>query len=456
MTNNIEQEQKEENIQFLKTAGAIAIPVAAQSFLTTILNLIDSLMIGRLGESTIAAVGLANKVFFVFTLILFGISSGAGALAAQYWGSREKDKIQKVLGFSLVIALGTAFFFVAVCIMAPQMVMSIFTPEKQTIETGAVYLRLVVFSYPLTAISMCYISVFRAVKQVKAPVVISLVSITINAAINYTLIFGKFGAPVLGVAGAAIGTLIARIAECTLMIILAKKTDSPAAAGFRELLDWDKNFLVKYMKTTFPVIANEFAWGLGVTMYSLVYGRMGDEAVAAITITQTFEEVMTVIFHGLSAATGVILGNIMGSGALEKAERYAAKFLKLQFVCALITAVALYLLRWPVIGLYTVSNQVAHAISLCFLGFIAATPSKMFNYVTVVGILRSGGDTVFSFLLDFCCVWFYGIPMAYLGGILLKQPIEIVYAMVMSEEVVKMFFSAIRYKQKKWLKNLTV
>ncbi|EES50607.1 MATE family efflux transporter [Clostridium botulinum] len=439
---------------FLRKTIAIAIPVTIQALLNTTLNLIDTMMIGQLGETTIAAVGLANKVFFVFTLLLFGIVSGSSILTAQYWGKKDIKNIRKVLGISLIIGLFGAIIFVVPSLICPNLVMRIFTPNESTIGIGVAYLSIVALSYPLTAITNAYISLLRAVNEVKAPVVISLFSILINAILNYTLIFGHFGFPALGVQGAAIGTLIARIIECISVLSIVYLKNGPAAARLKELVAFDKTFIKMFFITVSPVIANEFMWGLGVTIYSLVYGRMGDGAVAAITITQTVEQIAVVIFQGISAATAVILGNELGANKLKKADVHAKYLLILQFIATLVIGVICILMRWPLIHLFTVTEAVAVDISKCLIVFVLYLPFKMFNLVNITGVLRSGGDTKSGLILDTTGVWLIGIPLAYLGGIFLSLPIYWVYVLVLAEEIYKFVLSFKRYKQKKWLKNI--
>ncbi|WFR54892.1 MATE family efflux transporter [Anaerocolumna sp. AGMB13025] len=439
---------------FLRKTVAIAIPIALQGLLNTSLNFADILMIGKLGENAIAGVGLANKVFFVFTLLVFGIISGSGVLTAQYWGKREVVNIRKVLGISLGLVLGASVFFVIPCIVNPQFVMSIFTNSKETVKLGAIYLSIVVISYPFTAVTNAYVSLLRGVNQVKAPVVISSISILINLIFNYLLIYGKFGFPELGVAGSAIGTLIARIFECTILLTYVYKNKGPAAAGLKDLFTLDKNFIGKYFTTVSPVIANEFMWGLGVTLYSLAYGRMGDSAVAAITITQTVEQLVQVIFMGISNAAAVILGNEMGAGHLKDAERHAKNLIFIQLTLTFLVGILCLIIRQPVISLFGAEQEVAGYVRLCFLVFILYLPFKMFNTIIIVGVLRSGGDTKACLFLDCTGVWFIGIPMAFIGGLILHFPIYIVYAMVLIEEVYKFILGVFRYRKKKWLRNL--
>lgn len=439
---------------FLSKALRIAFPVAMQGMLNTIVNMVDTMMIGSLGETAIAAVGLANKVFFVMTLLIFGIVSGSGILAAQYWGNRDVKNIRKVLGLALILAEGAALLFFVPAVFFPEYTMRIFTTGPDTIAVGASYLAVVAISYPFIALSNTYVAMLRAVNQVKAPVIISSCTIFVNIFFNYMFIFGNFGAPAMGAKGAALATLIARITESVALMAVVYLGKAPIACRFKEMFGYTKAFVSQFLGTAAPVIANEFTWGLGVTMYSLAYGRMGDNAVAAITIATTIQDIAVVLFQGLAAATAVILGNEMGAGKLKRAERYAKNFLILQFILVAFASVGCILLRWNIISFYKITEAVALDVSKCLIVFVIFMPFRMFNLINIVGVLRSGGDTKVCLFLDCSGVWAIGIPMAFLGGLVLKQPIYIVYALVTLEEIYKAVLSYIRYRQKKWLRNL--
>ncbi|MCC8027414.1 MAG: MATE family efflux transporter [Clostridium sp.] len=440
--------------RFLRKALIIACPVALQGMLNTLVNLVDTLMIGTLGATAIAAVGLANKVFFVFNLLIFGIVSGAGVLAAQFWGSGDVKSIRKVLGLSILMALGGSLFFVLPATLCPEAVMRIFTTSRSSIELGAGYLRIAAFTYPFIALTAVYVAMLRAVNKVVFPVISSCIAIALNIVMNYVLIFGKFGAPAMGVAGAAVATLMARALEVCLMLAYVYGKKLPLACGLSQLFGWSRIFVRKYFVTASPVIANEFMWGLGTTLYSLAYGRMGDEAVAAITIATTIQDLVVVLFQGLSAATAVILGNELGAGKLKRAEKYATQFFILQFMVTIAAAAVVVAIRWPVIKLYNITPEVANNVNLCILVFAAYMPAKMFNYINIVGVLRSGGDTNMCLFLDTSGVWCFGVPLAFLGALVWRLPIYVVYALVMVEEIYKAAAGYIRYRQKKWLKNL--
>lgn len=441
---------------FLNKIITLAIPVALQGLLNTAVNMADNIMIGSLGEQSIAAVGLANKVFFVFILITFGIVSGSSVLTAQYWGIQDEKSIHKVLGLSLILSILCSILFAVSSLLYPEFIMSIFTNSPDTIKLGASYLSIVAISYPFTAITMAYVAILRAVNQVKIPLIITGSALVVNIFFNYMLIFGKFGAPTLGVQGAAIATTIARIFEMIIMLSIVYLKKGPAAAKIKEMFGYSKEFVVKYFKTTTPVIANELMWGLGVTMYSLVYGRMGDMAVATITISQTIQDLLMVLFQGIGTATAIMLGNTMGAGKLDEAKEYASKSMVLQTFLTIVIAALCIVFRWNFINLYNISDRVALDVSACLIIFALYMPFKMINYIIIVGILRSGGDTKACLILDTIGVWLIGIPLAFLGGIVLGLPIYWVYLMVLTEELFKFVFGLRRYKQRKWLRNLTL
>ena len=441
---------------FLRKALMIAIPIALQNMLNTITNLVDTMMIGKLGSTAIAAVGLANKYFFVFSLLVFGVCSGSSILAAQFWGNRDEKNIRKVLGLAALIALLGAVLFFVPALLNPRLIMRIFTNSENSVEVGAQYLRLACLTYPFIALSNVIVAMMRAINKVKTPVVTSLIAILINICLNYCLIFGNFGFPELGVSGAAIGTLVARIVELLLLIAVMYGKRSPLRARLSELIGWNPAFLKSFWIHAAPVIANEFMWGLGTTLYSVAYGRMGDDAVAAITIATTIQDIVIVLWAGLSAATAVILGNELGAGNTERAEDYSVKFFTLSFLLSFFAMALIFVIRWPLISIYNITPEVARDVSLCLLVFIAYTVPKMYNYILIVGVLRSGGDTRMCLFLDTSGVWLIGVPLAFLGALVWGLPIYGVYALVLSEEIYKMLLGTLRYRQKKWLRNLAL
>lgn len=440
--------------KFYKKTIAIAAPVALAALLNNFLNVIDTVMIGSLGESALAAVGLANKVFFVLSLILFGVAGGATVLTAQFWGKKDVANVRRVLGLSLCIAIGAALIFTLASVCFPKSVMRIFTNDLDTIALGAKYLEIVALSYTFQAISQCYVYFYRAVNKVLFSVAITGSAIAVNAVINYTLIYGKFGFPQMGLRGAAIGTLVARTYECAAILIYVYATKGAGAAKPKELFRFDKAFVQKFFRVALPVIFNESVWGIGVTMYALVYGRMGVIPMAAITATQVVEEMFVAAFNGLASATGVVLGNEMGANRLDDAKRHAKVILRANLLFSVFLGILLVLLRKYILSIFQLSPDVFSAAAVCLLIFACYLPFKTHNFVNIVGVLRSGGDTKYSLFLDFSGVWCIGVPFGVLGGLILKQPVFVVYAMVMSEEVYKSILGFFRYRKGKWIRNI--
>lgn len=444
-----------DNQHFYKTLIVIALPIAVQSLITNLLNAIDVFMISYLGTASTGGVGMANKFFFLLNLFLFGTNSGAAILASQYWGNKDKGSIQKVLGISLILGLGGAVLFSVAAIFFPEQLISILAPgQQEMISEGSKYLRIIGVSYLFTAITFSYSFILRTTHNAVVPMVITGIAISINTFFNWVLIFGKFGAPVMGVEGAAIATVIARIFECFLLIFFVYKLKLPIAGKLSQLFKFSRSFFNHYMKTVIFVILNEVIWSLGVFGYALVYGRMGEIVSASMTITQTIEQLAFVVFFGLCNGCGVMLGNLLGGNDHKKAFAYSKRFLVLVTSAGLILCVTILLTATPIAKLFNAEPVVQQNIINCLIVFSLYLPVKALNMVIIVGILRSGGDTKASLAIDLIGVWLVGLPMGILGGLVLKLDIQYVYAMIMLEEVVKLVLCFIRYFSKKWIKNI--
>ncbi len=439
---------------YLRKTWMIALPVTLQTALNMVTNMVDTVMIGRLGETAIASVGLANKVFFVYILLVFGTAGGMGVLAAQYWGAGDTANIRRVLGLGLIIALSCACFFTGASFFAAEKVIRVITHSDTMIRTGAVYLQIVCLRYPPTAVSTLTVAVMRAMGRVKEPVLISMAAIAVNIFFNYGLIFGKLGMPAMGVAGAAAATVIARVTELALVILVQRLTRSPLWCSLRLFFGFGKDLLRQFARNSLPVIFNEFLWGIGITMYSLVYGRMGDSPAAAMTIVQTFSDIEMIGIQGLFTATAVILGNEMGAGQLKRAERYASYDLCMAFLVSIALFVITMLAADPFIRLFAVPPDSAKVIRQCLLVFAASNFIRCQNTIIIVGILRSGGDTIACSLLDLLPLWLVGVPLTWMAGLVWKLPLYLVYMCSCTDELVKLFIGRHRYHRKKWLKNL--
>ena len=383
-------------------------PLIFSQLLEVMFNLSDVAVVGRFADyRALGSVGSTSLLVTLFTGFLIGMGAGVNVRVAHGLGAGNQKETEETIHSSFLICLVTGLLICVVGLTSSRAFLVLLHTKDELME----------------------------------------------GAVNYLQIY-SLGMPAMGVSGAAVATLIARIIEIVLILGYVYGKRLPVACGLQDLFGWSRLFVSRFFGTSAPVIANEFMWGLGTTMYSLAYGRMGDEAVAAITIATTIQDILVVLFQGLSAATAVILGNELGAGHLKRAEKYAVHFFILQFIATVGVAVVLIGIRWPIIGLYNITPEVARDVSLCILIFAAYMPAKMFNYVNVVGVLRSGGDTKMCLFLDTSGVWFIGVPLAFLGALVWRLPIYTVYALVMTEEVYKAVLGYIRYRQKKWLRNL--
>lgn len=441
---------------FLKSMLAIAIPIALQNLITSSLNMVDTLMISSLGQASIAAVGLANQLFFFYILISFGINSGSSIFIAQFWGKEDIPSIRKVLGLAVSISTVVGIIFTFVAFFFPEFIMSIFIKEPEVIRLGSDYLRVVSLSYIITAIGFSYSIGLRSTGKPHIPMIVSGISFVTNTVFNYLLIFGKFGFPALGVKGAAWGTVIARVVEILFILYSVYSSKGPLSASFKELIDWNKEFVDKYLKTTYPVILNEAFWSLGQVMYSIAYARIGEEATAAVQIATTIQNIFFVVVRGLANACTVMVGNKIGAGDEQDAYEYAVKFLTISTVMGLILGalmsltpdLTLKLFKGLDSNLYILSKKLLITMGLFFM-------IRMFNSTAIVGVLRGGGDTNFSAYLDIAGAWVIGVPLAFLGALVFKLPVYYVLAIVSIEEVFKMIVVIPRMLSKKWIKNVT-
>lgn len=440
--------------KFYRTLLKLAIPIAAQNFVASAVNMVDTVMIGQLGETEIAAVGQANQLFFLFALTLFGVSSGAAIFTAQYWGIRDVKNIRRVLGLGLMTAFGSALIFTILAVFFPRQVMMIYSSDPLVIESGIKYLRIVGLSYIVTAVSFSYSSVLRSTEQAKIPMALSIVALITNAVLNYALIFGKLGLPEMGVEGTALATLIARVVEMILMVTVVYVSKLVPAARLREMFDWSKAFVARFYRTSIPVILNESIWALGVSVYSIIYGRIGTDAVAAVNISSTVTSVGMVLFQGMGNASGIMIGNQIGAGEEKQAYLYAKRLLTLGPGFAVVMGGLLILSSQMFLGFYQVSDAVNQSAVRILFVFAILMPLRVFNLINIVGVLRSGGDTKYSLFLDTVGVWLISIPLALVGGLLLHLPVYWVYFLVGMEEIFKFFLGLYRFRSRKWINNL--
>jgi putative MATE family efflux protein len=440
--------------EYLTQLYHLAAPIALQNLLTASLSMIGSVMVGQLGDAAIASVGLAGQVFFLLILVLFGIGSGSAMFTAQLWGNKDIASLRKVLGLCLAMGLLSAGIFLITCEMFPARIISIFTTDAQVIVLGGDYLRIYAWAFMFFSITSGYAAILRSVGEVRLPMVVTVFALALNIALNYVFIFGAFRIPAMGIRGAAFSAVIARVVECLALVSITYWKKYPVAAKINELLGFNLGFFVKIFKPVFPVILNELMWSLAITVYNVVYARIGTSSIAAMNIVSTVDNLAFVPFFGLSSAIAIMSGHNIGAGEKSKAYRYVGKTLGLTVFVALLVSGVVFAIKGTIIGLYKITPDVALYANRALIILALFIIVRSQNMILIVGMMRSGGDTRYSLLLDGVIIWVIGIPMAVLGGFILHLPVYFVYLLVMSEELTKCLLGLRRYFSRKWIHDL--
>lgn len=451
---NLFKKYTRKNNRFMHHMFKLALPIAIQNLLTSSKALIDTLMIGQLNETAIAAAGIANQFVFIFIIVQFGIHSGVSIFTAQYWGKKDYGKIKKLLGIGLLSGFFFSAFFTFFAVVIPEVMMGLFSKDPAVVRLGAGYLRLVGISFTGTVVTLSFMSNLRSMGIVKAPMVACTIAMVLNVALNWVLIFGKLGFPALGVNGAAIATSISVFLEGAILVGFVYIRKYPVAASVVEMLDFDMRFFKRILHTCWPVFFNEFMWVTGVSIYNVVYARIGTESIAAVNIVSSIENFVLIPFFGVFHAGSIMIGNSIGAGDKVMAYQYGKTLLKLQFFAAVFAGGLMILFRDMVLQFYQISDAAyVNAYHLMFVAGLALC-LKITNFTNIVSVLRGGGDTRFGFFLDLTGVWFIGVPMAFIGAFYFHLPVYWVMALVVSEELYKLVVGIWRFRSGKWIKTL--
>lgn len=439
---------------FYKSVFNLSLPIIIQNLVMVALNLLDGVMIGRLGGTAIAAVGLANQVFFLYSFLLMGLAGGCSIFISQFYGKKDIKNIKKVLGVALLSALLAGITIFIISLLFSENILRIYSPDKEVIEKGASYLRITAFSYIMLAITNCYSSALRSVKNTALPMKVSIFAIAVNIVLNYLLIYGKYGFPELNIEGAAIATVIARTIECVLIIILVYYKKTEVAAKLSELISFNFRFLKKILRTSMPLVVNDLFWAIGMSLFNVIYARINTESLVAVTVCNNLESLFLVIFVGLTNTAAIMIGNKIGGNNQLKAYSYGKKFLFLGFAFSLILGIVIFYIGEPILSIYKLSTEeYSYALKILWVTAIVLW-IKALNMILIGGIIKSGGDSKFTLYLGFSTTWLIGLPLAYLGGFVFKLDIYIIVLIVMIEELVKLIIAITRFCSKKWIRNL--
>ena len=434
---------------------SITVPLVVQQLITTSVQLVDNVMVGRLGEEAISAVSVINQLYFVVILILFGMMGGAGIYTAQFFGSKDYDKLRQTFRFKVLMAVALSTASLILLSIFGYSLIRLFTTTELTVGLGMDYLNIVRFGvYPL-ALSIAISTTFREIGITKQIMVVSIIAVFVNTFLNYLLIFGNFGFPRLETVGAAYATLVARFVELTLMFVLLLKKGRLFSTRPSAIFRIDKKVLRGILIVALPLTLNEALWSLGQTGFLHAYSTRGDSALAAMNITNAISQLVFVTFAAIGTGVAVLVGNTLGSNQLEQARENAKKLIAASVVTAVFAGMILFVLSFFIVDLYdiTLLTRTTAIFNIRVNAFFI--PVFSLN-VALYFTLRAGGDTRSTLMMDSGYMWVIAVPIALVLAYFTQLPITLMYILIQSLEVPKSLFAIHRYKKGRWLRNLAV
>ncbi len=440
--------------KFYKMVAGIAIPIALQGLITTGVNMMDTIMIGMVGETQLSAVSLANQFINIFHIFCMGIGMGASVLVARYYGMKDKDSLKKTVTIMLRLCLAMATLFCVATIFLPRQIMMIYTVEENIISNGARYLEYSVVTYFLLGLSLTCTIVLRNVGQVKIPLYTSIAAFFINVGANYIFIFGKLGAPRMEVAGAAIGTLIARIFEFSMICGYLFIKDKEIGFRIKDLFAPVGNLWREYIRISIPVLISDGILALGNNSVAMVIGRLGENFVAANAVTTVTQQLSSVMIQGFSQAGAIVTGYTLGEGDREKAHRQGYAFLGIGILFGLVAAGIIMLISGPMINAYNLSEQTQEIAWQLMVSISIIVVFQATNSIMTKGVLRGGGDTKVLMAADNIFLWVASLPLGILAGLVLHLPAFWIYFFLKIDQVLKAVWCVIRLKSGKWIKKI--
>ncbi len=445
--------------KFYHDVVLLALPILLQNLTTTLLGLVDTFMVGMLGEAPLAAVLVANIPVFVVQLAIFGFQSGSSVLISQFWGKEDTQSINRVIGLGLYLAGAVAAIFAAVMFLFPVPLMGLLTDNQELVPLAAEYARIVGFSYIFNSVTAIYVGAHRAMANPKLGTIVFSCSMCANTFLNWVFIFGNLGAPALGVAGAATATLLSRILEFVIMAVYAL-TNKRFRLDASALLRPGRVLLKKFIHYSAPVVCNETLWGLGTSLYKVIFGQGSTEILAARALAGNIEDLCSVAIFAVAGTTAIIVGREIGAGRKDTVYEVGAALNTLAMLCALGIGVILLLCTWFLFPwmLYPVFHlsETAGSIATLILTFIGATMAlRAFNTTNIVGVLRGGGDVRAATVIDVTAMWCFALPLSAVLGLVFRLNVFWVYLAIELEQVLKFFTGMRRFRSRKWINDVT-
>lgn len=432
----------------------IAIPVSCQSLITVAINLIDTIMLSSMGDAQLSASSLAGQFINIFMICCFGIGQGATVLTSRFWGMKDIESLKKAVTIMLRFCLVFSFMFTVATIVAPEWIMRIYTPDKELIRYGTIYLKWLIPTYFFMGLSLTLTFILRSVGQMKIPLCSSIGAFFVNVFCNWVFIFGNLGAPRMEIAGAALGTLISRTFEVIVICGYFFFVDQKIGYRFRDLTMKCKSLLHEYITISIPVLISDMLLALGNNAVSMVMGRIGQTFVAANSVTMVMQQLSNVFTTGIANASAIITGHTMGEGDYEKAQRQGYTFLLMGLMLGLFAAVVIFVLRVPIIEYYKVSAEAKLIAYDLMSAIMIIMIFQSMNSILTKGVLRAGGDTKFLMVGDILFLWIASVPLGALAGLVWNLPAFWIYTFLKIDQIIKCVWCFFRLRSGKWLKKI--
>lgn len=445
----------EENKKFYKTLVMLCIPIIIQNLISSLINMIDTVMVGGLGEISVASIGIANQYFFLYNMALSGIIGGSGIFIAQFYGKDDKANIRKITGLSTIFAVALGLIFLTIAIFSPRFVINFFTHDEEVIKIAIDYFSIIGFCYPIIAISNVFSMGSRSIRNPKLGMICSSISLVVNIILNYAFIFGKFGMPTMGVRGAALATVLARVVELILLIsyVYFIKNDYELRFTFKDIKSINKELSKAFVSKSIPVFCNDTFWAFGTVLYAVAYSKAGTSAIAASQIASSTGNFFIITAVCVAIGSSIMIGNELGADNIKKAILYAKKFAVLVSLVGAIFG-GLLILSIPILlKVFSVSEALAPDIRKIFIIMGLLMILKTFNTFIIIGVLRSGGDAKYALALEMGCMWLVSLPITFFAAYH-GVPIYILVALTYTEEVAKFIFGVPRALSKRWANNI--
>lgn len=441
--------------EFYRSIKKVALPVTVQSILQAVLSLIDQIMIGSLGSASIAGVGLAAKFISLFSVTITAIVTVAGIMIAQYKGNQSKEGINNSFFSNLYFSLMVAILFIFLSLAFPSQIMRLYSKDYATINQATVYLRIMTIGFIPQTITLIFSALLRNMEAAKFSMIASGISVIVNTILNYLFIFGVGIFPEMGVAGAALATGISRIIELAIIIALFLKCKRQKGVQLKFVFTFEKSFIKKIGYVITPILLCEFLWSLGENVYAIIYGHIGTEACAAMTLTYPIQTIAIGALSGVSASAGIIVGESLGGGNNDKAYAESKSFVKITVFAAIVIGVLVSVFAGYYVKLFNVSEATRGVTVYILYAYSLVFCAKVINMVLGGGVLRSGGQTKYIMIIDMIGTWLIGVPLGYVTAYVLKLPIYYVYFILSMEEYVRVFLEVYVFRSKRWMKNIT-